>query len=273
VWPPALGALGFTRKVFPFTRGIWETDMPHEGQTGVVFESGGNKLLGTLLLALGDEPKPTALLLHGVPGIEKNFDLAHALRDAGWNSLIFHFRGSWGSAGDYGFETLADDARAALDHLSSGAHEQIDPKRYALVGHSMGGWTAVKTAARDERVRAVVTIGAVTEPSRVQFTAAMAEVSFTPYLTGITPAEFETRWQGLDGVLEEAGSLDRPLLIVHSDQDALVPVEQAHLLSGASGGRARLELHPEANHAFVWHRRWLIDLVVPWLDDAVRLRG
>jgi hypothetical protein len=244
--------------------------MPHEGQTGVVIESGGNNLLGTLFLARGDEPKPTALLLHGLPGIEKNYDLAHALRDAGWNSLIFHYRGSWGSGGDYRFETLADDVCAALDHLSSGAHEQVDAARFALVGHSMGGWTAVKAAVRDERVRAVVAIGAVTEPSRVHFTAAMAEVSFTPFLTGITPAEFETQWKGLDGVLREAGALNRPLLIVHSDNDPLVPVEQAHLLHEAAKGRARLELHTDANHAFVWHRRWLIDLVVGWLDEVVR---
>jgi len=241
--------------------------VPHEGQTGVVFESGGDKLLGTLFLARGDDPKPTALLLHGLPGIEKNYDLAHALRDAGWNSMIFHYRGSWGSGGDYRFETLADDVRAALDHLSSGAHEQIDATRFALVGHSMGGWAAIK-AGSDDRVRAVVTVGAVTDPSRVHFTAAMAREVFTPFLTGITPDEFETQWKGLEGVLEEAGSLEKPLLFVHAANDSIVPVEQARLLHEASGGRARLELHPEANHAFVWHRRWLIDLIIGWLDEA-----
>jgi hypothetical protein len=50
-----------------------------------------------------------------------------------------------------------------------------------------------------------------------------------------------------------------------------VPIEQAHLLHDASGGRARLELHPDANHAFVWHRRWLIDLLVGWLEESVQL--
>ena len=244
--------------------------MPHEGQTGVFFTSGGDKLLGSLLLARGDDPKPTAVLLHGLPGIEKNYDLAHALRERGWNSLIFHYRGSWGSEGDYRFATLADDVRVALDYLTSGAHEQIDSDRLALVGHSMGGWTAVKTGA-DERVRAVAVIGAVTEPSRLPFNAAMAEEAFTPFLNGITPQDFDAQWKALDGVLEEAGSLDRPLLIVHADSDPVVPVEQAHLLHDASGGRARLEIHPEANHAFVWHRRWLIDLVVGWLEESVQL--
>ena len=37
----------------------------HDGITGVTFTSDGHRLLGTLYLARGDEPKPTALLLHG----------------------------------------------------------------------------------------------------------------------------------------------------------------------------------------------------------------
>ncbi|MGH2775831.1 MAG: alpha/beta hydrolase family protein [Actinomycetota bacterium] len=244
--------------------------MPHEGQTGVLFNSGGDKLLGSLFLARGDELKPTAVLLHGLPGIEKNYDLAHALRDRGWNSLIFHYRGSWGSGGDYRLATLADDVRVALDYLTSGEHEQVDPDRLALVGHSMGGWAAVRAGA-DDRVRAVAVVGAVTDPSRLPFTADMAEAAFTPFLNGISAEEFDAQWKGLDGVLREAGRLNGPLLIVHADNDSVVPVEQAHLLHHASGGRARLEIHPEANHAFVWHRRWLIDLVVPWLVESVQL--
>ena len=34
----------------------------HDGMTGVTFTSDVNRLLGTLYLARGDEPKPTALL-------------------------------------------------------------------------------------------------------------------------------------------------------------------------------------------------------------------
>ena len=71
----------------------------HDGITGVTFTSDGHRLLGTLYLARGSEPKPTALLLHGCPGLQQNGDLAVALRDRGWNALIFHYRGSWGSGG------------------------------------------------------------------------------------------------------------------------------------------------------------------------------
>ena len=65
----------------------------HEGITGVTFDSDGHRLIGTLYLARGGTPKPTVLLLHGCPGLQQNADLAVALRDRGWNSLVFHYRG------------------------------------------------------------------------------------------------------------------------------------------------------------------------------------
>src|SRR3990170_7652490 len=98
--------------------------MSHEGQIGVFFDSGGFQLLGTLFLAKSDLPKATAVILHGLPGIEKNYDLAHLLRDRGWNSLIFHYRGCWGSAGSYNFATILQDVLAAIDLLESGKHPQ-----------------------------------------------------------------------------------------------------------------------------------------------------
>ena len=115
----------------------------HDGITGVTFTSDGHRLLGTLYLARGSEPKPTALLLHGCPGLQQNGDLAVALRDRGWNSLIFHYRGSWGSGGRYDLRTVPADVTAAVDHISSGAYPPVDPRRLAVIGHSLGGWAAI----------------------------------------------------------------------------------------------------------------------------------
>src|SRR5919106_3290287 len=140
--------------------------MPHQGQEGVLIDSAGNRLLATLFLAPGDEPKPTALLLHGLPGIEKNYDLATGLRESGWNALLFHYRGCWGSGGDYSLLTLTQDAAAALDLLLGGSHPQVDVGRLAMIGHSMGGYAALRSGT-DERVRAVATYGPVTAPARL----------------------------------------------------------------------------------------------------------
>jgi hypothetical protein len=44
---------------------MWATEEhpEHEGITGVTFDSDGHRLVGTLYLARGEEPQPTALLL------------------------------------------------------------------------------------------------------------------------------------------------------------------------------------------------------------------
>ena len=243
--------------------------MSHQGQTGVYFDSDGHRLLGTLFLARGDRPKPTAVILHGLPGIEKNHDLAHALRDAGWNSLIFHYRGCWGSEGCYVLRTIPDDVRAALDDLSSDRYPQVDPARLVLVGHSLGGWAAVLAAATDPRVRAVAVCGAVTDPHRLPFTEADAAAEFTPWLHGLTPGGFLAQWDALDGAftpVEQVARLaPRPLLILHGRADEVVPVSQAEALFARAGQPRQLMIHPEANHSFTWHRPWLRDQILGWL--------
>lgn len=244
--------------------------MPHEGQTGVFFDSGGHRLLGTLFLARGDTPKPTAVILHGLPGIEKNYDLAHALRDHGWNSLIFHYRGCWGSEGDYTFKTIPDDIRAALDDLGSGRYPQVDPGRLVLVGHSMGGWAGLLAAVGDPRVRAVAVYGVVADPRALHWTVADAEAEFTPWLQGLTPEGFVAQWQALDAAyapIEQAARLSpRPLLMLHGVSDEVVPLDQAEVLFTRAAEPRELVIHPEANHAFTWHRPWLRGQLLGWLD-------
>ena len=88
------------------------TPAGHEGIIGVTFDSDGNRLVGVAYLARGREPKPTALLLHGCPGLEQNLDIATTLRDRGWNAVMFHYRGCWGSAGRYDLRTIGRDVRA-----------------------------------------------------------------------------------------------------------------------------------------------------------------
>jgi pimeloyl-ACP methyl ester carboxylesterase len=244
--------------------------MPHEGQIGIFFESEGYRLLGRLFLARGDSPKPTALILHGIPGIEQNYDLAHALRDHGWNSLIFHYRGCWGSAGSYTLKTIPADVRAALDELSRGRYPQIDPTRLILIGHSLGGWAAILSAVDDPRMKGTAVIGAVTNPNALPWDADFAAIEFTPWLQGMTPQAFEQQWQALDSTftpIEQVARLaPRPLLIIHSRRDEVVPLQQAKQLYDRAAEPRQLIIHAEANHAFTWHRTWLRERIVGWLE-------
>ena len=56
--------------------------------------------------------------LHGLPGEERNQDLAQVLRRAGYAVLLPHYRGAWGSAGIFSFRhCLSSDIDAMLRWL------------------------------------------------------------------------------------------------------------------------------------------------------------
>ena len=58
--------------------------------------SHGVSINGLAYLPTGAGPHPVFILLHGLPGNEKNLDLAQAVRRAGWIAVTFNYRGSWG---------------------------------------------------------------------------------------------------------------------------------------------------------------------------------
>lgn len=243
----------------------------HDGITGVTFSSAGHRLLGTLYLARGDEPKPTALLLHGCPGLQQNGDLAVALRERGWNALIFHYRGSWGSGGRYDLRTIPADVTAAVDHLCGGAHPQVDPRRLAVVGHSLGGWAALLGAARDPRLRAVAACAAAAEIGALDLGPDGIEREFTRFLA-VTPQEFGRQRDEvaatLDPLAAAAAIAPRPLLVVHGTADRWVPVAQARRLAARAGPSVRYEEIDGAGHDFAWERTRFRELVTGWLDDT-----
>jgi uncharacterized protein len=251
---------------------MWATD-PHlddEGIAGVTFDSDGHRLVGTLYLARGDEPKPTALLLHGCPGLEKNLDLAALLRDRGWNSLLFHYRGCWGSAGRYDLRTIPRDVIAAVDYLAG--CPRVDSGRIAVVGHSLGGWAAIVTAAREPRLRAVAAYGA---PARLggglRPDLDLVEKEFTRFLA-TTPEEFVAQRDEAAGrmnALEAVAAISpRPLLLVHGTEDPWVPVAQARELRARAGPPCRYVEVDGANHSFAWHRAELRELIAGWLAET-----
>src|SRR5580765_3721350 len=106
---------------------------------------------------------PTLVICHGLPGNEKNLDLAQAVRRAGWNAITFNYRGSWGSPGVYRFTQNLEDADAVLAYLrdpATAARLGIDTQRIAIAGHSMGGWVVAHTAAHDHALLGAILISA-----------------------------------------------------------------------------------------------------------------
>ncbi len=241
------------------------------GLDGVIINNVGSKLLGIMYLAVDSEPHPTAVLLHDIPGLEKNTDIAYALRDAGWNTLIFHYRGCWGSEGDYTLAGMPDDVRSAIDTIANGDFP-VDVNRLAAIGHGLGGWAAIVAASRDPRIRAVVTLGGVSNLRTVSLTEECA-ADYALFLHNITGKGIQSQWRALGATYNPVDIVSRlemcPILILHGTADKLVPASQAHELKQGLGDGADLVLIQGADHTFSRHRKPLVDTIVPWLHHKL----
>ncbi len=232
---------------------------------GVTFHSHGSRLVGTFWLTDTVGRHPTVLLLHGISGVEKQTDLAYALRNAGWNCLIFHYRGCWGSEGNYSPPGIVDDITAAVDFLA--AHPRVDPERLASVGLSLGGWGLVTTAAHDPRLRALVIMNPLVDGRTRPLEAATAS-EWAGMLNGIAPRDLQEQWLALPASQLVAPQLaGRPTLLVTADADDFFPQTHFEPLAQAMPFAERRRI-PEANHVFSAHRSVAVQTVLDWLNQT-----
>lgn len=256
----------------------------------VTFDSAGETLLGILHLPAGPGPHPVVVLLHGFPGNERNFDLAQALRRAGYASLVFHYRGSWGVGGSWSWGHVLEDAArvvAAMRGEETAAAHRLDPARLAVVGHSLGGFTALMTAAADPSITAVASVsafdfGRAAEACRAD-PAVRAEY-VEAFGSSLLPLR-GTSGEALVAEMEAAGSswslaglaprlADRPVLLIGTSRDAVTPADLHHHPVAAAYEAhpvARLEHHVlPTDHPLSDHRVALARTVADFLDRNLR---
>jgi len=127
------------------------------------FEVQGDRANGYWLYPNGAGPFPTVIFLHGFPGYEQNRDTAQALRRAGFVIFFFHYRGAWGSGGNFSFAGARQDVDAAVEYVKSFCNGEcrdapLDTDRIALFGHSMGGWLVLMAAAKRQDLSCVMAL-------------------------------------------------------------------------------------------------------------------
>ena len=132
-------------------------DSPYRSDVhGILLHGRRGRLLSVLYTAGGEGLHPAVLLLHGIPGCEKNIDLAQDLRRAGFHVLMFHYSGSWGSDGDYALAHNLEDAETALDFILSDEKYGFDKNRIYAIGHSLGGFACGQLSAKRAEIRKAV---------------------------------------------------------------------------------------------------------------------
>ena len=255
----------------------------------IAFQSAGDRLNGLLYVAAGAGPHPVVLLLHGNPGNERNFDVAQAVRRAGYTVLYFDYRGNWGSGGSFSRTHALEDVGAALRWVRSSVVARqfdIDTSRVALVGHSMGGWLALMSAAADPKVACVSALDArnvgaygrqLQRDHAAESTLLATNDSLTapgaPYRVegggGSLVTEMKANAERWDVTGNARALSDRPVLLVAAaftvDQDSLVAA------LGRAGARRVTALAWPTDHSFSDRRLALARTVVNWLRSACAL--
>ncbi|HKB89165.1 MAG TPA: alpha/beta hydrolase [Opitutaceae bacterium] len=247
----------------------------------IIIPSHGSNMYGVIYLARGEAPHPTMVILHGLPGIEQNLDIAQAVRRAGWNVIAFHYRGSWASQGTFSFSNALEDVPAAVDFVTASAivkKYRIDPSRVVLLAHSFGGFLAVQSGSRDSRIFGMVlldpwNLGA----SIAQLKPADEKETIEDFadsvnvLSGCTAesllAEAKSHAKEWDFSRSIETLSARPLLLIGADRgDSPDNQSFAYMILKTAGKRATVKSLP-TDHFFSDHRIAVAETIVRWLEQ------
>lgn len=186
--------------------------------------------------------------------------------DTGWTVLVFNFRGTGGSDGDFSMSGWLDDLHAAIAYLRG--QEGIDG--VWLAGFRTGGALAVCAAADDPLVRGVATFGApadfddwAADPRRFLQTTRDLGVIRTPgYPDDVSAWAQELKEIRAIGCADRIAP--RPLMIVHGSIDDVVPLSDARALADASDA-SELRIISGAGHR-LRHDPRAVAVLLGWLD-------
>lgn len=251
-------------------------DRAHPARMEVLhIPSGGVKINGVAYLASGAGRHPTLVFFHGIPGNEKNLDIAQAVRRAGWNAITVNYRGSWGSPGQFRFAGNLEDAEAVLAFVRDTANARllgIDPRRIVVGGHSMGGWVTVHTVTHHPELLGAVLVSAAdmgTLGSRHGNALEAFMADNMESLSGVTPQSMadDLRQTSERFRFDAAapGLAHTPLLVLTAD-DGLTPDADRLVKQLRALGNSRItQVHLATDHSYSDKRIALESAIINWL--------
>lgn len=256
-----------------------ETETP--AALGLAFETvgiptaNGKRLHGWLIPAAAPGPAPAVLVLHGWGGnAQVMLPLARPLHEAGFAALFIDAR-CHGLSDSDSFASLprfAEDARHAWEWLA--ARPGIDPRRIALLGHSVGAGAVLLAAARRGEAAAVVSVSAFAHPAdMMRRWLAAKRIPELPahYILRHVEREIGHRFDDI-APIRSIARLRCPVLLVHGEHDTVVPAAEARRIHAAcEPGAADLLMLPGDHESFVELERE-IPAVIAFLQRACALR-
>ena len=219
-----------------------------------------------------DATKNIVVLGHGVTGNKDRpfvVALGEGLAASGIPALRFSFSGNGASEGKFTHSTISkevEDLGAVLDVL--------DGHTICYVGHSMGGAVGVLRASKDDRIQLLVSLAGMVH------TKAFAHTEFGD----VTPDEgfmwdepdcplsqaYMDDLTQIDTVVDLSPQISVPWLLVHGDEDDVVPIEDSHDILAKANSQAELVTLEGANHVFSdEHTPVMVGKVIAWIKTQL----
>ena len=211
------------------------------------------------------------LIGHGVTGNKDRpfvVALADAVSASGTNVIRFSFAGNGDSDGQFRDCTISkevDDLQAVLS--------VVEEKNYRAIyaGHSMGGAVGVLTAAKDSRIKFLISLAGMVSTEKFYDTEFGEETPDTGCMWGEPDcplsSAFKNDLKGIRSTAPQAAQIAVPWLLVHGTADDVVLIDDSQEAYSLASEPKKLVEIEGANHVFSEDgQKPMIEAVIGWLQ-------
>ena len=243
-------------------------------QVELQIKSASSTMYGFAYTANGQGPHPTIVLLHGLPGNERNLDIAQNMRRAGFNVIYFNYRGTWGSKGEFKFRNTIEDAAAVVNYLTDSLNKEtlkVDPEKIAFVGHSMGAGIALIAGLKDPRIKGVFAISVFNPYTLLQGKNAEGNlIGLKEYLLTLGMQNCDPN-QFLNDILDDIDQYNIEKMIAISKKPIMVIDEHMNNSTFTNYNKSKTFQYKiwNTDHAFSNRRIALTKEIVNWMNKNV----
>jgi len=209
----------------------------------ITFDSHGSKLKGWFLSQdFEKSPGPVIILSHGWShNASKMLPVAKTVYQKGFRVLLYDARGHGMSenGGPITILKMAEDVIAAVDYLKT--RSDVDTKQIGVIGHSIGGGSAILASSLDSRIQALVCSSAFADPASlirnyfIEFKG-LRSIFLAPFIWLVS--RIIEHWLGttMENVAPQyrIGLLSIPVLLIHGGSDSYISPSNMDVLYGRS---------------------------------------
>ncbi len=211
-----------------------------------------------------EEASTCVITCHGLyssKDSKKYINIARRFCGEGLAVFRFDFRGCGESGGRFEDTSLTgrmEDLEDALDFAQKQGYESV-----GVMGSSLGGTVAVLTAAKDRRIKALVTWAA---PCRLD------ELFRREGIKGLEKLRQDVSRYN---VAKTVNDIHCPILIIHGSLDKQVPLSHAEVFYENANEPKNIQIIEDADHRLTnpAHRRRAVELTLDWFKKYLKTKN